>query len=268
MLQAALRSGAAAAPLRLRGLRPPPARGPPLRRRGRHRPAARGDRGLPLRRGGARPRCASADVVDEQTLDFLAGYRFTGDISGYAEGECYFPGSPLVRGRGLLRRGRAAGDADPLDPQPRRAPWPRPPRGWSRAAGDRPCLEMGSRRTHEQAAVAAARAAYVAGFAATSNLEAGRRYGVPTAGHQRARVHPAARRRAGPRSRRRWPRLGKDTTLLVDTYDVAAAVRDRGRGRRPGARRGAAGLRRPADPGRRGPGPAGRPRRHATPGSW
>ena len=49
-------------------------------------------------------------------------------------------------------------------------------------AGDRPCIEMGSRRTQELAAVAAARAAYVAGFEATSNLEAGRRYGVPTRG--------------------------------------------------------------------------------------
>ena len=50
------------------------------------------------------------------------------------------------------------------------------------AAGSRPCLEMGSRRAHEQAAVAAARAATVAGFTGTSNLEAGRRYGIPTIG--------------------------------------------------------------------------------------
>ena len=64
-------------------------------------------------------------------------------------------------------------------------------------AGDRPCIEMGSRRTQELAAVAAARAAYIAGFDATSNLEAGRRYGVPTRGTAGARLHPAARRRAG-----------------------------------------------------------------------
>src|SRR5437773_1309373 len=50
------------------------------------------------------------------------------------------------------------------------------------AAGDRPVVEMGSRRTHEDSAVAAARAAYLAGFASTSNLAAGQRYGVPTAG--------------------------------------------------------------------------------------
>ena len=47
------------------------------------------------------------------------------------------------------------------------------------AAGDRPCIEMGSRRTHEEAAVASARAAYVAGFDSSSNLAARHRYGVP-----------------------------------------------------------------------------------------
>ena len=61
-----------------------------------------------------------------------------------------------------------------------RSPRPRP--GWSPPPASGPCIEMGSRRTHEEAAVAAARAAYLAGFASTSNLEAGRRYGVPTAG--------------------------------------------------------------------------------------
>ena len=89
---------------------------------------------------------------------------------------------------------------------------------------------MGSRRTHEEAAVAAARAAYLAGFAATSNLEAGRRYGIPTAGtaaHAFTLLHDdelaafAAQVAA----------LGAETTLLVDTYDITHGHRDRGRGR-------------------------------------
>ncbi len=87
------------------------------------------------------------------------------------------------------------------------------------AAGDRPCLEMGSRRTHEQAAVAAARAAYVAGFAATSNLEAGRTYGVPTAGtsaHAFTLLHDDERAAFAAQV----ACLGTGTTLLVDTYDV------------------------------------------------
>src|SRR4051794_4020976 len=92
------------------------------------------------------------------------------------------------------------------------------------AAGERPCIEMGSRRTHEEAAVAAARAAYVAGFATSSNLAARQRYGVPTAGtsaHSFTLLHDSE----ADAFRAQVESLGKGTTLLVDTYDVAEAVR-------------------------------------------
>jgi nicotinate phosphoribosyltransferase len=39
---------------------------------------------------------ADERVVDEATLAWLADYRFSGDIRGYGEGECYFPGSPVL----------------------------------------------------------------------------------------------------------------------------------------------------------------------------
>ena len=75
------------------------------------------------------------------------------------------------------------------------------------AAEGRPLMEMGSRRTHEHAAVAAARAAYIAGFAASSNLEAHRRYGVPaegTSAHAFTLLHTGATAPTSrPRSRRR-----------------------------------------------------------------
>jgi nicotinate phosphoribosyltransferase len=99
------------------------------------------------------------------------------------------------------------------------------------AAGERPLIEMGSRRTHERAAIAAARAAYIAGFAATSNLEAQRRYGIPTAGtaaHAFTMLHthpdepPEATELAAFRAQ--VDALGTDTTLLVDTYDVTTGV--------------------------------------------
>ena len=91
-------------------------------------------------------------------------------------------------------------------------------------AGDRPCIEMGSRRTHESSAVAAARAAYIAGFAATSNLEAGRTYGIPTTGtsaHSFTLLHDSEREAFEAQIRA----LGPGTTLLVDTYDVPEAIR-------------------------------------------
>ncbi|HEX5336004.1 MAG TPA: nicotinate phosphoribosyltransferase, partial [Propionicimonas sp.] len=91
------------------------------------------------------------------------------------------------------------------------------------AAGGRPCIEMGSRRTHEWAAVAAARAAYIAGFATTSNLEAGRTHGIPTAGtsaHAFVLLHDDER----TAFEAQVASMGPGTTLLVDTYDVEPAV--------------------------------------------
>jgi nicotinate phosphoribosyltransferase len=91
-------------------------------------------------------------------------------------------------------------------------------------AGDRPIIEMGSRRTHELAAVAAARVAYIAGFSSTSNLEAGRRYGVPTRGtaaHAFTMLHANEREAFAAQI----AELGEETTLLVDTYDVFEAVK-------------------------------------------
>jgi nicotinate phosphoribosyltransferase len=92
------------------------------------------------------------------------------------------------------------------------------------AAGNRPCIEMGSRRTHEESAVAAARAAVIAGFHSTSNLEAGIRYGIKTVGtaaHSFTLLHDTEREAFEAQI----ASLGVGTSLLVDTYDVEAAVR-------------------------------------------
>jgi nicotinate phosphoribosyltransferase len=92
------------------------------------------------------------------------------------------------------------------------------------AAGDRPLIEMGSRRTHERAAVASARAAYIAGFASTSNLRARYEFGIPSAGtsaHAFTLIHDSERHAFATQ----LESLGKGTTLLVDTYDVSRAVR-------------------------------------------
>ncbi len=148
-------------------------------------------------------------VVDRATLDWLADYRFRGSISGYREGECYFPGSPILTVEAILNHDSAIAAAASR---------------MVSAANGRPCIEMGSRRTHEDAAVASARAAYLAGFASTSNLEAGFRHGVPTVGtaaHAFTLLHDSEREAF----QTQVATLGKGTTLLVDTYDVAEAVR-------------------------------------------
>ncbi|MER7073907.1 nicotinate phosphoribosyltransferase [Terrabacter sp. NPDC000476] len=163
-----------------------------------------------------------ADVVDRPTLDWLADYRFTGDVSGYAEGECYFPQSPVLVVESTFAEGVVL-ETLVLSILNHDTAIASAASRMTTAAGGRPCIEMGSRRTHEEAAVAAARAAYVAGFDATSNLEAGRRHGVPTTGtaaHAFTLLYDSEREAFTAQVEA----LGKGTTLLVDTYDVHAAV--------------------------------------------
>lgn len=162
-------------------------------------------------------------VVDDATLEYLASYRFRGDIWGYAEGECYFPYSPVLVVESDFAHGVVL-ETLVLSILNHDSAVASAASRMTSAAGDRPCIEMGSRRTHEEAAVAAARAAYVAGFAATSNLEAGRRHGVPTAGtaaHAFTLLHDDEREAFSAQVEA----LGQGTTLLVDTYDVVSAVR-------------------------------------------
>ncbi|KHL08402.1 UNVERIFIED_CONTAM: nicotinate phosphoribosyltransferase [Mumia flava] len=161
-------------------------------------------------------------VVDAPTLDWLAGFRFTGDVHGYRDGELYFPGSPVLVVESTFAEAVLL-ETLVLSILNHDAAIASAAARMTVAAGDRPCIEMGSRRTHEQAAVAAARAAYVAGFASTSNLEAGRRHGIPTAGtaaHAFTMLHDTEHDAFAAQV----AALGPGTTLLVDTYDVAAAV--------------------------------------------
>lgn len=168
--------------------------------------------------------------LDRDTLRYLREFRFCGDVDGYAEGELYFPGSPVLSVSGtfaecvvletlalsIFNHDTAVASAAAR---------------MVSAARGRPLIEMGSRRTHEQAAVAAARAAYIAGFDASSNLAAQRCYGIPaegTSAHAFTMLHACAD--SPPEStelaafRAQVEALGADTTLLVDTYDVTTGV--------------------------------------------
>jgi nicotinate phosphoribosyltransferase len=162
-------------------------------------------------------------VVDEPTLDWLAGYRFTGDIWGYAEGEVYFPYSPLVIVESTFAEACIL-ETLLLSIYNHDSAIASAASRMTQAADGRPCIEMGSRRTHEEAAVACARAAYVAGFASSSNLAARQRYAVPTAGtsaHSFTLLHDTEE----DAFRAQVDSLGAGTTLLVDTYDITEAVR-------------------------------------------
>ena len=165
---------------------------------------------------------SDSGVADRPTVDWLAAYRFSGDISGYAEGECYFPGSPVLVVESSFAEGVLL-ETLVLSILNHDTAIASAASRMTSAAGGRPCIEMGSRRTQEESAVAAARAAYICGFDATSNLEAGRRYGVPTTGtaaHAFTLLYDSEREAFTAQVES----LGKGTTLLVDTYDVRHAV--------------------------------------------
>ena len=166
---------------------------------------------------------AVEDIVDADMREWLASYRFSGDIWGYAEGEAYFPHSPLLVVEGTFAEAVLL-ETVLLSIYNHDSAIASAASRMTLAAGERPCIEMGSRRTHEQAAVAAARAAYVAGFDATSNLAARAAYGVPSAGtaaHSFTLLHDDE----SDAFRAQVETLGVGTTLLVDTYDVTEAVR-------------------------------------------
>ncbi|WP_142037867.1 nicotinate phosphoribosyltransferase [Arthrobacter sp. SLBN-100] len=166
---------------------------------------------------------ARTKVVNEQTLEYLASYRFTGDIWGYPEGEAYFPYSPIL----ILESTFAEAcilETYLLSVLNHDSAIASAASRMVSAAGGRPCIEMGSRRTHEEAATASARAAIIAGFDSTSNLEAGIRYGVKTVGtaaHSFTLLHDTER----DAFEAQIASLGEGTSLLVDTYDVEKAVR-------------------------------------------
>jgi len=162
-------------------------------------------------------------VIDRATADWLADYRFRGDVTGYAEGELYFPGSPILTVESTFAEGVVL-ETVALSILNHDSAVASAAARMAYAAGDRPCIEMGSRRTHEEAAVAAARAAYLAGFAKTSNLAAGQRYGVPTAGTA-AHAYTLLHDTEADAFRSQIEAFGLDTTLLVDTYDIAAGIR-------------------------------------------
>lgn len=163
-------------------------------------------------------------VINTETARWLERFTFKGDIWGYQEGELYFPNSPILTVSGSFAEcvvletlvlsvlnfdsAVAAAAARMVT-----------------AAKGRPLIEMGSRRAHEEAAVAAARAAYLAGFASTSNLAAGLRYGIPTAGtaaHAFTLLHDDEKAAFASQVQT----LGHETTLLVDTYDITQGIRN------------------------------------------
>lgn len=156
------------------------------------------------------------------TVDWLAHHRFGGDVTAFRDGEVHLPDEPVLTVEGTFAESVvletlllsvlnhdsavAAAAARMLD-----------------AAGGRGIMEFGSRRTHEEAAVAAAGTSVRLGFAGTSNLEAGRRFGVATLGTS---AHAFTMLFADEEESfaAQVDAFGPDTTILVDTYDTPTGI--------------------------------------------
>jgi nicotinate phosphoribosyltransferase len=162
-------------------------------------------------------------VITAKTAVYLHYFRFTGTITAYPEGDAYFPNSPILtvagtKGEGVILETLILSvlnhDSAIASAASR----------MTTAGAGRPMIEMGSRRTHEDAALAVARAAYIAGFTSTSNLAAGYVYGIPTVGTA-AHAFTLAHRTEAEAFTSQVATHGAGTTLLVDTYDIAQGIR-------------------------------------------
>ena len=162
-------------------------------------------------------------IVSAETIAWLERFHFSGSIKGYREGEMFFPNSPVLQVEGtfgectlletlllsILNYDCAVASAASR---------------MVTAAKDRPCMDMGGRRTNEWSAVAASRVAVVGGYQGTANLLAAQLYGlkaIGTAAHCFTLVHDSER----DAFISQIDALGKNTTLLVDTYNIEEAVK-------------------------------------------
>jgi len=156
--------------------------------------------------------------------EYLPAFRFTGSVWAVEEGTPVFAGEPLMRITAPLAEAQVVETAMIAEIMFPTSVASRAARVVA-AAGGRDVMEFGARRAHGiDAAIRAARAAYIAGFDSTSLVEAGRRFGIPLSGtmaHSWVMAYPNEREAFEAYARA----YGADAVLLLDTYDTIAAAR-------------------------------------------
>lgn len=155
---------------------------------------------------------------DEEFLQYLSEMRFTGTIRAMREGELVFENEPMIHVEAPLAQAQIIETAilNIVNYQTLIA---------TKAAriknvvGEETVLEFGTRRAHEMdAAIWGTRAAYIGGFDATSNVRAGKRFGIPVSGtHAHAMVQAY---RDDYTAFHKYAESHRDCVFLVDTYDT------------------------------------------------
>lgn len=158
-----------------------------------------------------------------ELVEFLRDFRFRGDLWAMPEGTVAFDREPLVRVTGTLLEAQLVETALLSIYNTETLVASKAARVVL-AAEDTVCLEFGTRRTSPDEAIASARAAFLAGFAATSNVEAGYRYDIPLAGTA-AHAWVMAHEHEIDAFRHYVEVFPEHSIMLVDTYDTLGGVR-------------------------------------------
>lgn len=169
---------------------------------------------------------SSLGIFSQQALERLAqGIRFTGDIWAVPEGTVVFPNEPLIRVTGPIAEAQIlettllaiVGHQTLIATKAARL---------KLATRSAPVVDFGTRRAHGvEAALYGARAAYIGGCEGTSNVRAGKLFGIPVRGtHAHSWVESFDEE---VESFRTFSRIFPDhSVLLVDTYEVIEGVRN------------------------------------------
>ena len=164
--------------------------------------------------------------------DYLRSFRFTGDVFAVPEGTVLYEGQPVMTVRAPLIEAQipetyllaAIGYETLVASKAARI---------VRAAEGRSVIEFGTRRAHSpETGVLGARAAYIGGCAATSNVLAGYRYGIPATGTA-AHSWVMSFESESEAFERLQQLLGEHTVQLIDTYDTLEGARVAARLGRP-----------------------------------
>ena len=154
----------------------------------------------------------------EDFLDYLKTVQFTGTIRSMKEGELVFGNEPILRVEAPLAEAQLIETAllNIVNYQTLIAT---KASRIKQVVGEQTAMEFGTRRAHEfDAAIWGTRAAYIGGFNATSNVRAGKLFGIPVAGtHAHAMVQAY---RDEYTAFHKYARRHKDCVFLVDTYDT------------------------------------------------
>jgi nicotinate phosphoribosyltransferase len=161
--------------------------------------------------------------IGNNFFEYLSRLRFLGDVWAMPEGTVFFPGEPILRVTGPAIEAQIA-ETFLLATINFQTLIASKAARIAQAAGRRPVIEFGSRRGHGmEAGVLAARAAVIGGCQGTSNVEAGKQFGIPVYGTQ-AHSWIMAHEEEEEAFAKFLDIFPEQSVLLVDTYDVRAAI--------------------------------------------